>query len=226
MPAPLRHVRACVFDAYGTLFDFASAAAACRDMLGEQTDALTRLWREKQLQYTWLRSLQGKYADFAQVTSDALDFALDTLGANSAVRERLLRLYRLLACFPEVPGLLAHLKAAGMKLAILSNGSPAMLSATLHHNGLNVMFDAVLSVDELRLYKPHPAVYQLAVDRLGLAPEQLCFVSANAWDAWAAAAFGLPTVWCNRERRVRERLPGEPHYEIPSLALLPPLLGL
>src|SRR5579862_7387405 len=121
MPARLSGIRACVFDAYGTLFDYASAAAACRDVLGEKLEQLTTLWREKQLQYTWLRAVQGRHADFLQVTGDALDFALGTLGlTDSAVREKLMNLYLALNTFPEVFSVLDHLKSAGFKTAILS----------------------------------------------------------------------------------------------------------
>src|SRR5882724_12280614 len=165
---PLTGVKACVFDAYGTLFDFASAAKACRDVLGDASDKLTALWRDKQLQYTWLRSLQGRHADFWQVTGEALDFALDTLGiGDAALRDRLMQLYLTLEAFPEVPATLARLKAAGLKTAILSNGSPAMLRAVVEHAGIGALLDAVLSVEEVGVYKTHPRVYALAVERLG-----------------------------------------------------------
>lgn len=225
--APLAGVRACVFDAYGTLFDVSSAAAACRDpALGERTAALSTLWREKQLQYTWLRGLQGRHADFWQVTGDALDFALDTLGiADAGLRSRLMNLYLQLSPYPEVAGVLGRLRAAGIGVAILSNGSPGMLQAAVEAAGLAALVDVVLSVEEVGVYKPHPRVYQLAVDRLALAPGAIAFQSANAWDAWAAAAFGLRVVWCNRQGQRPERLPGRPDYEINSLAELPELVG-
>jgi 2-haloacid dehalogenase len=227
MSARLPGIRACVFDAYGTLFDFASAATGCRDALGDQTAALTGLWRDKQLQYSWLRGLQGRHADFWQVTGDALDFALETLGiADAPLRDRLMNLYLALEAFPEVPGMLARLKTAGLKTAILSNGSPAMLAALVKHNGLGQLFDAVLSVEEARVYKPHPKVYQLAVDRLKVEPAAISFQSSNGWDAYAASAFGMRVVWCNRYGQRPERLPGKPDREIASLAELPALLGV
>jgi len=227
MAAALPGIRACVFDAYGTLFDFASAAAACRDLLGDRTAALAALWRDKQLQYSWLRGLQGRHADFWQVTGDALDFALETLGiADAALRERLMNLYLALAAFPEVSGMLARLKAAGLKTAILSNGSPPMLDALVKHNALGQFFDAVLSVEDVGVYKPHPKVYQLAVDRLGIEPGAISFQSSNGWDAYAASAFGMRVVWCNRYGQRPERLPGKPDQEIASLSELPALLGL
>jgi len=223
----LEGVRAYVFDAYGTLFDFASAAAACPDITVEKRAALTALWRDKQLQYTWLRALQGRYADFWQVTGDALDFALDSLGLDQpGVRERLMGLYRTLSPFPEVVDVLRGLRRAGFATAILSNGSPAMLEEAVAAAGLGGLFDAVLSVDAVRVFKTDARVYQYALDRLGLATSEVALLSSNGWDAYAASDFGLTVVWCNRYRQPRERLPGAPDFEIQSLAELPPLLGI
>lgn len=223
----LTGVKACVFDAYGTLFDFASAAKACRDVLGENADRLTALWRDKQLQYTWLRAVQGRHADFWQVTGDALDFTLETLGiADAGLRQRLMNLYLTLAVFPEVPDVLRRLKQAGMRTAILSNGSPAMLDAAVKGARLDDLLDAVLSVEEAGVYKPHPKVYQLAVERLGVPASAIAFQSSNAWDAHAASAFGMQVVWCNRYGQRPERLPGAPDREVKSLAELPDLVGI
>jgi 2-haloacid dehalogenase len=223
---PLRGVQACVFDAYGTLFDFSAAARKCRDVLGDDIDRLTALWRDKQLQYTWLRAAQQRHADFWQVTGGALDFALDTIGLKKpGLRDRLMSLYLTLDPFPEVPNVLRKLKAAGMRTAILSNGSPAMLDAAVKAARLEPLLDAVLSVEEVGVYKPHPKVYQLAVDRLAIPASAISFQSSNAWDAHAASAFGMQVVWCNRYGQRRERLPGSPDREINSLAELPALVG-
>ena len=223
---PLTGVRACVFDAYGTLFDFASAARGCSDLRPEEMDKLTALWRDKQLQYTWLRAAQQRHADFWQVTGDALDFALDTLGLDRpSLRDRLMLLYLTLDAYPEVPGTLDRLKRAGMRTAILSNGTPDMLAAAVKGARLEALLDAVLSVEEVGAFKPDPRVYQLAVDRLGLPASAIAFQSANAWDAHAASAFGMRVVWCNRFGQRRERLPGAPDQEIRSLAELPALVG-
>jgi 2-haloacid dehalogenase len=223
---PLVGVKACVFDAYGTLFDFASAARGCADVLGDGIDRLTALWRDKQLQYTWLRALQGRHADFWQVTGDALDFALATLAIDKpGLRERLMNLYLTLDAFPEVPDMLKRLKAAGLRTAILSNGSPVMLDAVVKAAGLDALLDAVLSVEAVGVYKPHPKVYQLAVDRLAAPAETIAFQSSNAWDAYAASAFGMRVVWCNRYGQQRERLPGAPDRSVRSLAELPSLVG-
>ena len=227
MTRHLDGIRACVFDAYGTLFDFASAAQACHDVLGRDAEPLTVLWRDKQLQYTWLRAVQGRHADFWTVTGDALDFALERLAIGSpGLRKRLMELYLALRPFPEVPDVLHRLQSAGVRAAILSNGSPRMLAAIVDAAGLRDHFDAVLSVEEVGVYKPHPRVYQLAVDRLGVPADNIAFQSSNAWDAYAASAFGMKVVWCNRYRQPRERLPGAPDCEIHSLAELPALIGL
>ena len=224
---PLTGIAACVFDAYGTLFDFASAAAACGDVLGDKTDTLTVLWRDKQLQYTWLRAAQGRHADFWQVTGDALDFALETLAIEKpGLRDRLMNLYLTLDAFPEVPEVLTRLKQAGLRTAILSNGSLKMLDAAVKAAGLESLLDAVLSVEAVGVYKPHRKVYQLAVDRLDMPAAAIAFQSSNAWDAYAASAFGMQVVWCNRYGQRPERLPGAPDRMVKSLAELPALVGV
>jgi 2-haloacid dehalogenase len=192
----------------------------------EAASRLAALWRDKQLQYTWLRALQGRHADFWQVTGEALDFALDALGlADPELRRRLMQLYLTLDAYPDAAGTVRRLRDAGLATAILSNGSPAMLAAAVEHAGLAPLFDHVLSVEEVGVYKPHPKVYQLACDRLGLAADAILFVSSNGWDAWAASAFGMRAVWCNRSGQPPERLPGAPDHEIRSLAELPALVG-
>ena len=169
----------------------------------------------------------GTYVDFWQVTGDALDFALSSLGIeDNALRQRLMDLYLRLDTFPEITDMLTSLKDAGIKAAILSNGSPDMLAAAVDGAGLGALFDAVFSVDELGIYKPDPRVYQLAVDGLGVEAGRICFMSSNSWDANGAANFGFKVVWCNRYGQRRERLPGEMAAEITNLAELPPLLGL
>ncbi len=224
-PQRLQGVRACVFDAYGTLFDFASAAARATDVPEDKRAALTALWRDKQLQYTWLRSLQNRYADFWQVTGDALDFALETLGLSAALREPLMELYLGLEPFPEVREVLWALRARGFRTAILSNGSPAMLDALVSRAGLAGAFDAVLSVDAVGVFKTHPNAYRYALDALSLPASAIAFQSSNAWDAFAASDFGMHVVWCNRYGQRRERLPGQPDFEIRTLAELPGLLA-
>jgi len=220
-------IQACVFDAYGTLFDFAAAARRCQDELGADVDRLTALWRDKQLQYTWLRAAQGRHADFWQVTGDALDFALETLGIDRpGLRDRLMTLYLALDPFPEVADVLERLKASGIRTAILSNGTPKMLKAAVESAKLESLLDSVLSVEDVGVYKPHPKVYQLAVDRLSMPASAISFQSSNAWDAYAASAFGMKVVWCNRYGQRRERLPGAPDFEVKSLSELPMTIGV
>ncbi|MDO8789907.1 MAG: haloacid dehalogenase type II [Sulfuritalea sp.] len=222
----LHDIDACVFDAYGTLFDFNNAASAARDELGDDWQRLSDLWRLKQLQYTWLRGLTQQHADFWQVTGDALDFALATLKIERpGLRERLMKLYLQLGTYPEVPAMLRELKRRGMKLAILSNGSPTMLAAVVTNSALDGVFDAVLSVEEVGVYKPHPSVYDLAAKRLKLAPSRICFLSSNGWDACSAKAFGFRVIWCNRFAQVPERIPAAPDGEIINLSQLPAMLG-
>jgi 2-haloacid dehalogenase len=222
---PLAGIHACVFDAYGTLFDVASAALRCADELAGMAPQLSTLWRDKQLQYTWLRAVQGRHADFWQVTGDALDFALESLRlADPSLRERLMQLYLTLDAYPDAPEVLRQLRGAGLATAILSNGSPAMLAAVVRNARLGDLLDHVLSVEEAGVYKPHPRIYQLAVDRLAIPPQEIAFISSNGWDAWAGSAFGMRVIWCNRQSQTRERLPGAPDREIQFLSELPPLV--
>lgn len=220
-------IQACVFDAYGTLLDFNSAVMHCADEIGDDAAKLSDIWRQKQLQYTWLRSLMGTHADFWQVTGEALDFSLAALGIdNPPLREKLMALYRELDAFEEVPETLARLKQGGMKTAILSNGAPEMLDAAVRANGLEDLLDDVQSVEDVGVFKPDPRVYQLSVDRLGVAKENICFMSSNGWDAAGAAAFGFKVVWINRYNQPVEHLPARPDLVIDTLTPLPDLLGL
>jgi 2-haloacid dehalogenase len=217
--------RAVVFDAYGTLFDFGSATSRLRDELGEAREPLTALWRDKQLQYTWLRAAQGRHADFHQVTGDALDVCLATLGLERpGLRDRLMALYHELAPFPEAGETLRRLRDDGLPLAILSNGTPDMLAAAVDAAEFGAMFAAVISAEEVGVYKPAPAVYQRAVERLGVAAGDIAFVSGNAWDIHAASAFGFRTLWCNRSGGPDDRLPGTPDRTMRSLRELPDLV--
>ena len=215
------------FDAYGTLFDFNSAVERCRDKLGDKADPLSATWRQKQLQYTWLRSLMNRYEDFWTVTGDALDFSLAALGIDDpALRAELMQLYLELDPYEEVVETLTTLKDNRIKTAILSNGSLSMLVAGAKSAGIGKLIDSVLSVDSVGIFKPHPSVYQLAVDELDIAAHRISFQSANAWDASGAAAFGFRVAWINRFGQPGEVLPGEPQAELGSLTELPAMLGL
>ncbi|NQV83166.1 MAG: haloacid dehalogenase type II [Rhodospirillales bacterium] len=227
MAAKIEDIGACVFDAYGTLFDVASAAAHCKDALGDKAEPLAALWRNRQLEYTWLRSLMQEYVEFWQVTGDGLDYAMAALGIeDAALRERLMNIYMRLDAYPEVKGVLTTLKGGGLKTAILSNGSPKMLNSAVENAAIDGVLDDSFSVDSIGVYKPHPSVYQMAVDGLGVEAGRICFMSSNAWDAAAAANFGFRVVWVNRFGQPQERIPGQPEHEITTLIDLPALLGL
>jgi 2-haloacid dehalogenase len=222
-------ISACVFDAYGTLFDVSAAARIAagepgREALAAAWPRLAADWRAKQLQYTWLRSLMGVHADFWQVTQDGLDWAMEAAGlADQGLRDRLLALYLGLAAYPEVPGMLAALKASGRRVAILSNGSPAMLEAAVASAGIGDSLDAVLSVEEVGVFKPDARVYDLVGAHLGVARGEVLFVSSNGWDAAGAAHYGFRTVWVNRAGDPRDRLPATPHHEMTDLTGVPAL---
>lgn len=224
--ARLENIQACVFDAYGTLFDVNAAASHCSAKLGDKWQPLAELWRGRQLQYTWLRSLMADYVDFWRITGDALDFAMASLGIeDTALRQRLMDLYLQLDAYPEVPQVLATLKRAGMKTAILSNGSPDMLRSAVENAGVAEHLDAVISVDPLRIYKPSAVVYAEVERVLGVAPERVSFQSSNSWDAHGASAFGFKVVWVNRFGQAVERLPGRPDVMLETLDNLPVAVG-
>ena len=216
---------ACAFDAYGTLFDVHSAVERYAGLLGPSADAFSRLWRAKQLEYTWLRSLMRAHADFWEVTRDALEFAGEAFGVtDEALKLALLESYLSLDAYPDVRRTLEQLQRLGIRCAILSNGSPEMLEAAVRSAGLSGLFECAISVEDVGTYKPAPQVYHLAVERLGLEAEDIWFVSANAWDVAGAARFGFQVAWINRFRQQRERLPFGPRVEMQSLDELPGLL--
>jgi 2-haloacid dehalogenase len=218
-------VRAVVFDAYGTLFDVHSVMAACREVTSDP-EALSLQWRAKQLEYTWLRSLMGRYEDFWEVTRAALRFALKRLKleAGEAQIGRLMDAYLSLQPFPEVPAALRALRPR-YTLAILSNGSPRMLQAAVESSGLGPYLQHVLSVDALRVYKPSPAVYELAPKTMGVPENTIVFVSSNAFDVIGAKAYGFQVCWCNRAGAPLDELGFAPDHTLRRLDELPKLLG-
>ena len=223
----LSGIRACVFDAYGTLLDVHAPAQRLAPEIGPKADRLSATWRAKQLEYSWLRSLMRRHADFWQVTQEALDFALEETGiADDGIREKLLALYWRLEAYGDGAQVLSMLRDAGIATAILSNGSPEMLDAAADNAGLRPLLDAVLSVEAVGMFKPDAATYQLAVDRFGIERSEICFVSSNGWDAAGAAAFGFQVAWLNRFGRPRERLPAGPAVEMTTLDALPAAIGL
>jgi len=214
----MKEKRAFIFDAYGTLFD---VNAACRELsieVGEKWQELSTLWRLRQVEYTWLRNSMNAYIDFWQITSDSLDYAMDTLNINNKnLRSNLLKLYLKLEAYPEVKGVLEKLKEEGFKTGILSNGSKKMLDSAVKNANISGLLDEVISVEECKVYKPSNKVYELVEIKMGIKKEQVLFFSSNAWDMHAASNYGFNTIWVNRFNAKLERLPGKPLKIVNSL---------
>ena len=214
----MNKIEACIFDAYGTLFD---VNAACRELskeVGDNWEKLASLWRLRQVEYTWLRNSMDEYIDFWQITSDALDYAMETLGIeNNELREELLNLYLKLEAYPEVNDLLKKLKQRGLKTGILSNGSMKMLNSAVDNANIREYLDEILSVEECKIYKPSSKVYDLVKIKMQISKENVLFFSSNAWDMHAASNYGFKTIWVNRFNAKLERLPGKPIDVVNSL---------
>jgi 2-haloacid dehalogenase len=211
--------RLCLFDAYGTLFNLDTVIEQSAAQLGDLASPLLRLWRQKQLEYTWLRTLMRQHAPFDRVTADALDYALRVLGiSDPGLASSLLASFERVAPFPDVSAAVATLDRAGIRNGVLSNGTPAMLASALHASGLESAFRFVLSVETVRCYKPDPRVYAMASSETHINIEEIVFVSSNAWDVSGAASFGLRVVWLNRNAAWPEPLPGTPAAIISSLS--------
>ena len=208
----------CIFDAYGTLFDVNSAVTTLRDKLGDIAASLSTLWRTKQLEYSWLRSLMGCYAPFWQVTGEALDFALAKFGIDDPLlRSKLMGLYLELDAYPEVKATLQSLRSRGFKTAILSNGSKEMVVSAVRSADLYGELDQLLTVEDVEVFKPHPSVYQIVLDKFGVAANEVAFQSSNGWDIAGAAQFGFNTIWINRTEQIQDILPATPKQIVQSL---------
>ncbi len=223
-------VKTCVFDAYGTLFDVAAAARNCAaepqwSQLNGLWQKLANDWRSKQLQYTWLRAITGEHTDFWNVTGDALDWSLEASGLEGSpeLRERLLALYWELDAYPEVPEMLAELKEHSCATAILSNGSPDMLTGAVNSAGIAGLIDSILSVESVGVFKPYRSVYELVEREFAVQPSDVMFVSSNGWDAAAGAGFGFRSAWVNRAGDPQDRLPWEPEFVLRDLSGIPAL---
>lgn len=220
-------ISTCVFDAYGTLFDVNAAARLVAAEPGQNKFAalwpqLAKDWRAKQLEYSWLRAIADQHCDFWQVTQDGLDWAMEASGLDDPVlRERLLALYWELPAYAEVPAMLAALKDKGMSCAILSNGSPQMLAGAVSSAQIGTMLDAVLSVEDVGVFKPHTRVYEQVTARFDCAPSEVLFVSSNGWDAAGSANFGFQTVWVNRSQAPLDRLFARPDHILNDLTKIP-----
>lgn len=221
-------ITTCIFDAYGTLFDVAAAARIAaaepgREEFAKKWQQIARDWRLKQLQYTWLRAVADAHTSFWEVTGNGLDYALEAAGfeGDAELRQRLLALYWELEAYAEVPDMLKALKAQGKNVAILSNGSPDMLSGAVRSAGIVGLLDAVLSVEDVGVFKPHRRVYEMVGKRFGCQPGEVLFVSSNGWDAAAAAGFGFRSVWANRAGEPVDRLPWVPAKILTDLKDIP-----
>jgi len=213
-------IKAIVFDLYGTLYDVQSVARACEAACPGQGEAMARLWRQKQLEYTWLRTLMDCYADFETVTEDALRFACAQFGValDAASRKRLADSYLRLDPHPDMPATMRRLKASGLPLGIISNGSRNSIAQLIAHSGMDWAFEQLISVEEVQVFKPQRQVYQLAEQRMGYPCENIAFVSANAWDASAASRYGFPVCWINRHNAPFDELGASPAKVVTDLA--------
>ena len=214
----MKEIKACIFDAYGTLFDVNSACRELSKEVGHNWESLASLWRLRQVEYTWLRNSMNEYIDFWQITSDALDYAMETLEIeNIKLKQDLLALYLKLEVYPEVKDLLKKLKQKGFKTGILSNGSLKMLNSAVDNANIRDLLDEILSVEECEIYKPSKKVYDLVEKNMKVKKENVMFFSSNAWDMHAASNYGFNTIWVNRFNAKLERLPGKPNNIVNSL---------
>ncbi len=213
-------LKAILFDAYGTLFDVNSAAEKCKDKIGERWENFSNFWRTTQLEYTWLRSLMGRHKDFWTITEDSLDKSMKVFGINMKMKNELLNLYRVLSPYPEVKEVLEDLKRKNFKLAILSNGTPALLKELVVSNNLNSFFDDLFSIEEVGIYKPNAKVYDMPVNKYKVKPDEITFLSANTWDVSGGGNYGYNSVWVNRNQSVFDNLDYKPKKQINNLTQL------
>ena len=213
----IANVEACVFDAYGTLFDVNSAAAKCKQKLGSKWEGFANAWRTTQLEYTWLRSLMKKHKNFWEITEDSLDHTMDTFKIKKEMRSELLDLYKKLNPYPEVKKCLDGLKAKKIKIAILSNGTPELLEMLVESNNIQNYFDDIFSIEAVGIYKPDSRVYEMPIKKYDCKPENICFMSSNTWDVSGGGVFGYNAVWVNRLNKVFDKLSYKPKHVIHNL---------
>jgi len=213
----IENVKACVFDAYGTLFDVNSAAAKCKAKLGAKWEGFANAWRTTQLEYTWLRSLMKKHKNFWEITEDSLDHTMETFKIKKEMRNELLDLYKKLSPYPEVKKCLDGLKAKKINMAILSNGTPDILKMLVESSNIQNYFDDIFSIESVGIYKPDSKVYEMPIKKYGCKPENICFLSSNTWDVSGGGVFGYNAVWVNRLNKVFDKLSYEPKYVINNL---------
>jgi len=213
----MKNIKAIIFDAYGTLFDVNSAAEKCKDKIGDKWEDFANYWRTTQLEYTWLRSLMKRHKDFWQVTEDSLDKAIKAFEIDTSMRNELLDLYKTLSPFKEVPGILKSLKERDLKLAILSNGTPALLNQLVKNNNLDNLFDDLFSIEEVGIYKPDYKVYDMPIKKYQIKKNEVAFLSANTWDVSGGGNYGYNSIWVNRNNKIFDNLDYKPQNEIKNL---------
>jgi len=213
----MKNVKAIIFDAYGTLFDVNSAAEKCKDKIGDKWENFANYWRTTQLEYTWLRSLMKKHKDFCQITEDSLDKSMKAFKIDSSMRDELLDLYKILSTFPEVKEVLNNLKEKNYKLAILSNGTPALLNKLVKSNNLESIFDDIFSVEEVGIYKPDSKVYDIPIKKYQIQKDEVVFLSANTWDVSGGGNYGYNSVWVNRNNNIFDYLDYKPQDQVKHL---------
>ena len=216
----MKNIKAIIFDAYGTLFDVNSAAEKCKDKIGKKWENFSNYWRTTQLEYTWLRNLMGRHKDFWQITEDSLDKSMKVFEIDGLMKNDLLNLYKILSTFPEVKDALKILKEKKYKLAILSNGTPSLLNELVKSNGLDNIFNDIFSIEEVKVYKPHPRVYNILIEKYKIQKNEVAYLSANTWDVSAGGNYGFNSVWVNRNNSVFDKLDYVPKYQIENLSKL------
>ena len=212
--------KAIIFDAYGTLFDVNSAAEKCKDKIGNQWEGFADFWRTTQLEYTWLRSLMRKHKDFWSVTEESLDKSMKVFKIDSAMKDELLNLYKILSPYPEVKEVLNSLKKKNYKLSILSNGTPALLNELVKSNDLENIFDDLFSIEEVGIYKPDSKVYDIPIKKYQIKSEEVAFLSANTWDVSGGGNYGYNSIWVNRNKAIFDNLDYKPKNEVNNLKQL------
>ena len=213
----MKNIKAIIFDAYGTLFDVNSAAEKCKSKIGDKWESFANYWRKTQLEYTWLRSLMGRHKNFWQITEDSLDKSMQAFNINASMKNELLDLYKILSPYPEVKETLEKLKEKKYKLAILSNGTPALLNELVKSNNLQNVFDDIFSIEEVKVYKPSSKVYDMPIKKYNINKEDAAFLSANTWDVSGGGNYGFSSIWVNRNNNIFDNLDYTPKNEISGL---------
>ena len=216
----MKNIKAIIFDAYGTLFDVNSAAEKCKDKIGDKWEGFANYWRTTQLEYTWLRSLMNRHKDFWQVTEDSLDKSMKAFNIDPSMKDELLNLYKVLSPFKEVPEVLKSLKEKKFKLAILSNGTPALLNELIKNNNLDNIFDDLFSIEQVGIYKPDSKVYDMPIQKYRVEKNEIAFLSANTWDVSGGGNYGYNAVWVNRNKAIFDNLDFKATFEVNNLTQL------